>query len=427
MIVLAHQLYRRCNLNIESNKVSNDTRVAVSDLEVGMFVTKLDRDWLDTPFLMQGFYIKTHEDIDRVAQYCHHVWVLGTATPFLLEKVDFKSGELIGRKPAEYAIERPVRHEYREVMTLIKSAGNFTKNMLSDARLGHSLDTAKARDVVDQCVNSIIRHPDALSWMVRMRNEDEYTAEHCLNVCILSLVFGRKLGLRKQQLNNLGLCGLLHDIGKMKVPPGILNKPGPHDAQEREIMRAHTTAGKELLTAKRGMYEGAIDVAQNHHEREDGAGYPRGISGENLSLFNKIVSIVDAYDAITGNRVYARGRPSSEALRIIYENKGRQFDSKLALAFIQTIGLYPPGSIVELVNGYIGLVFESDNVYRHLPKVMLLLDGNKRSCEQKVVDLTLTESGKLSKDYFISHILPDGSYGIYLKSCFEQGLLSGEH
>ena len=404
--------------------MSNDVQIPVGELRVGMFVTGLDRDWLETPFLTQGFYIRAPDDIEQVARYCRYVWVSGRESPFSFMPVNFASGELIGRKPHKHAKSKSLKHEFRKVNGFIADANTFAKSMLDDVRLGRAIDTEQARTVVQDCVQSIIRHPDALTWMTKMRTENLYTSEHCLNVCILSVVFGRKLGLKQQQLINLGLCGLLHDVGKMRIPDEILNKPGPHDEQERAVMQKHAEEGKQLLMEKRGMYQGAIEAAYHHHERPDGQGYPQGLSAEEIPLFSKIISIVDAYDAMTGDRVYSRGRPSNVALRIIYEERGRQFDEKLALGFIQTIGLYPPGSIVELVNGYIGLVFEADSVYRHLPKVLLMLDEEKQPTEHRVVDLAKTESGELDKGFHITHLLPDGSYGIRLRDCFEQGLLT---
>ncbi|WGO97311.1 HD-GYP domain-containing protein [Saccharophagus degradans] len=402
----------------------SDIKTPVNELHVGMFVTALDRDWLETPFLTQGFYIESPDDIKKIAEYCKYVWVLGRPKPLHTGKVDFESGVLIGRKPTKYEVVHSSIEEHKFVDGFIQKASEFTKGMLDNLRAGGVLDTQTARGVVSDVVASVVRSPDALMWMTRMRDEDAYTAEHSLNVCILATVFGRKLGLRKPQLINLGLCGFLHDVGKTKIPEAVLNKPGKLTDKEMKMMQAHATHGRNILMEKRDMYEGAIEVAYSHHERPDGKGYPRGLSSVDTSLFTKIISIVDAYDAMTADRVYQKARPSSQALNIIYEVRGQQFDENLALAFIQTIGLYPPGSVVELVNGCVGLVLETNLNYRHLPLVLIMRDENKKECNHRLVDLALTVTGELSRQYFIRYMLRDGSCGISLKACFEAGILN---
>jgi HD-GYP domain-containing protein (c-di-GMP phosphodiesterase class II) len=234
----------------------------------------------------------------------------------------------------------------------------------------------------------------------------------------------RHLGLSEEQLQQLGLCGLLHDVGKMRVPPEVLNKPGGLNPKEMRIMMAHTIHGRNLLMAAGNIYSGAIDVAYNHHERMDGQGYPRKLSGDAISLFSRIVSIVDAYDAMTANRCYQRARTSTEALKIIYQERGKQFDEKLALAFLETVGLYPPGSIVELYNGAVGVVLEASTQYRHLPLVMLVRSaGGDKLDKGQICNLSLIESGQLSKDHLIRKVHADGAFGISLRAFQEKNLL----
>ena len=202
-----------------------------------------------------------------------------------------------------------------------REARSLTKTMLDDIRLGGAIDTDQAKATVNDCVQSVIRNPDALMWMSKMRSEDEYTAEHCLNVCILAVAFGRQLGLGEEELTDLGMCGLLHDVGKMKVPPDVLNKPGPLTEKEMRMMMAHTVHGRNLLMSTQGIYSGVVDVAFSHHERMDGMGYPRRLPGHGMSKFSRIVAIVDAYDAMTADRCYQSARTSTEAMKILYQTK----------------------------------------------------------------------------------------------------------
>lgn len=405
----------------QNNKT--DVKIPVRDLKIGMFVSGLDRDWLDTPFLMQGFFVRSQEDISKVSEYCKHVYVLGSGKMNFAGVVDFESGILIGRKPEKYPIQSNVSEEHVHARSISKKVRKYVHSMLKEVRLGGELDTQTAKSLVEESVSSVIRHPDAVAFITKLRGQDDYTVEHCLNVCMLAIVFGRKLGLRKTQLVNIGLCGLLHDVGKMKIPNDILNKPGRLTPEEYDLMKLHTVHGKEYLESRKGVYQGAVEAAGSHHERPDGLGYPAGIPNDELSIFTRIISIVDAYDAITGDRVYAKGRPSTEALRIIYEHRGTQFDEQFALAFIQTIGIYPPGSVVQLVNGKVAVVIDGSSGLRHLPKILIVRDENQQPCEEMYLDLSSSVDSKLDKGFLIKYPLVDGCYGIYLKDYYERGVL----
>ena len=188
-------------------------------------------------------------------------------------------------------------------------------------------------------------------------------------------------------------------------------------------MMAHTVHGRNLLLSSSGIYTGAIDVALSHHERIDGHGYPRQLAGNSISRYSKIIAIVDAYDAMTADRCYQSARTSTEAIKIIYKERGQHFDEQLALKFLQTVGLYPAGSIVELHSGEVGMVIEANPRLRHLPRIVMLRDHNKEPVAKEVmVDLSLIEKGELSKDYLIKQVWKDKTFGITLKNYLERGL-----
>ena len=411
----------------KTQKLTTDVKIFVKDLQVGMFVSGLDRSWLETPFSTQGFYLFTEDDVAKIKQHCKWVYIhRPDIPPTATIDVNFESGELIGRKPHQYVVNEPIEKELESAGSVVAQVKDFAKSMLDDARLGKSLDSKSAREFVNKSVESVVRHPDAMAWMARMRGNDEYTTEHCLNVCFLSIIFGRKLGLKKNQLSNLGLCGLLHDVGKMRVANEILNKPSKLSSQEWQEMKRHVNHGKDLLEQDKHIYQGAIATAYTHHVRPDGLGYPENVCFSEIDLFTKIVAVVDAYDAITGDRVYASGRPSTDALRIIYEGAGTQFDKNLALAFIQTIGLYPPGSFVQLISGEVAVVLESANRMRHLPRVLLLLNKEKQATDREVIDLMGVMNGTLSETRLIKKTLPDGCYGLRLRDLRNSPLFKAE-
>ena len=405
---------------------SNTKKIHVSELRVGMFVSQLDRDWLETPFLLQGFQVEEEADIDVISEYCQHVYIDDEKSikPKASEhSSDVGTARHVRVNPDIFAPEVPLEDEHRRMIGTFRQARSLTKTLLDDIRLGGAINTDQARHTVNECVHSVIRHPDALLWMSKMRDENEYTAEHCLNVCILAIAFGRQLGMGEQELQNLGMCGLLHDVGKMKTPPEILNKPDTLTPKEMRIMMAHTVHGRNLLLSSSGIYTGAIDVALSHHERIDGKGYPRQLAGNSISRYSKIIAIVDAYDAMTADRCYQSARTSTEAIKIIYKERGQHFDEQLALKFLQTVGLYPAGSIVELYSGEVGMVIEANPRLRHLPRIVMLRDRNKQPvAKEMMIDLSLIEKGELSKDYLIKQVWKDKTFGITLKNYLERGL-----
>lgn len=396
-------------------------KIHISELKIGMFVSRLDRDWQETPFLMQGFLIESLDDIDAVAQYSEHVWIDAVQEEWIPPEQRGVCGPPIP-KVKTYINKVSSRDEHAAALGVFREAKRLTKSLLDDARLGGVINTEQAKSTVKDCVGSILRNPDALIWMSRMRNEDEYTAEHCLNVCILSIAFGRHLGMCEAELEKLGLCGLLHDVGKMRVPQQVLNKREQLTDKEFNIIKAHTVHGRNLLMSSPGIPNATVDVAYSHHERIDGTGYPRKLKAAGISDFARIVAIVDAYDAMTGDRCYSRAISGTDALKRIFDERGKHFDERLALEFIKCVGLYPPGSIVELINGLVGLVLETNYRYRHLPKIIVVKDLNKPLEKEQILNLADVEQQKLDKSFLIKRALCDGAYGIRLRDYRDKGL-----
>lgn len=423
----------------------NLVKVPAAQVQIGMFVAELDRPWLGTPFLLQGFEIRSKSQIHTLTNHCQYVYVLKKGVPRKAAEVLASSMEpppkqnagpllprrlraRVGRQPyvkrtvvrsrPPHEIQKPVRLEH-EVARKVLDAGRVNvKSLLHSASMGQMLDTQVAEATVDACVHSILRNPEAMLWMSRIKNRNEYTAEHCLNVCVLAIAFGRHLHMSEEELQLLGLCGLLHDVGKMHIPTEILDKPGRLTEAEFEVMKQHTLIGHELLKRQEdGLDHLVLDVALNHHERPDGTGYPRGLGEREIAEFSRIISVVDTYDAITSNRCYAPELPSADAQKIIFENRGTQFDETVALQFVKAIGPYPPGTLVELRNGMAGIVLTGKVHFRHLPTVLLLRDANKQPMEERTVELDLTDTGVLGKEFLIKRTWPDGTFGISLREC----------
>lgn len=394
------------------------TRISVDELRVGMYVCDLDRPWTESPFLFQGFELKTEEDVRAVQEVCRYVYVdvnrdmrvhapappAKKSSPFAIWKEE--------APPPRHQVQ--VEEEIHAARGAYESTSNLVKTMMDDIRFGRRIDLPGAKQVVRQCVESVIRNPDALLFLTQLKNRDEYTAQHSLNVCIYSVAFGIHLGHQGQILEDLGLSGLMHDMGKMKVPLEVLNKPGKLTNEEFVLMKAHTTLGRDILMSAREALPGAVDVAYSHHERLDGSGYPRGLRGEFLTPFSKVVAIVDTYDAITSDRCYQDGRTHMDAINVLTEFRGKGFEANLVIKFIERIGIYPPGTVVEMSNGEVGVVVEVDPKSKIKPKVVLVLDESKHPRPPRQVDLSKLDLDASAQPYVIARVLSNHAYGIDL-------------
>lgn len=419
-----------------------ETEIPVSQLQVGMHVVRLDRPWEETDFLLQGFILQNEEDVLAVQQQCKTVVVEGrvdvVSKPFERSSVSRRTtpgkavstgtsetSSSIPKRKVTYINKVDARREMAAARMSYADAKATAKNIMSGLRLGRTLEMNHIHKVVDDCVDSVLRNDNALLLLTKIKNKDEYTAEHCINVSILSAAFAKHLGLLEGEIRTVALCGLLHDVGKMRIDNDILNKPGALTPEEFAVMKNHTTFGRDILAALPRLAHSAVDVAYSHHERMDGKGYPRGLSGYQIPLFAKIVGLVDTYDAITSSRVYDKGRASMEALQTIHRNKGAQFDAGLAVEFIRMIGVYPPGSIVEMSNGEVGIVVTTHATSKLKPRVLLVRDARKKPLatfrEMDLAKGILDSAGQL---YKIAREVPDESYGIVMKDFIEQGILN---
>jgi len=432
---------------------SDDTRLIqlpVSELKIGMFVAKLDKDWLDSRFLYQGFLIENIDHIDALVEECHNVWIdpqkaklrlSASANKSVIYKTttkkssDQKQNNLISRKKTNtniqhglpgkksiipkkkviYENSRSITEESQLSFDIFNQARSSTEEVFKRVGEGNTVDLNKSKSIVRSCMESILRNPSAMMWMSKIRNANKYTAEHSLNVCVLAIAFGRNLGFTKGQLYKIGLCGLLHDVGKMRLPTNVLDKAEKLTEKEWKQIKSHAYIGGKLLESSKTDID-VIRTAYQHHERIDGTGYPKGLASQEISLYSKMISLVDSFDAMTAKRCYSDPITPSAAIREVFKCRGKQFDTELALEFIKTIGLYPPGTIVELINGYIGLVVERNDNYRHLPKVLLLKDDKSNDIEKYTLDLTLTENNVISNEFLVKKDYPDGYKNIFLKN-----------
>lgn len=355
-------------------------KVAVADLKQGMFVSELDRPWTETSFLLQGVLINNTEDIARFQESCQYVFVDAAKSnedirPHLQTLATKTVITSVGGNEAELADQeqRSFQQELKVARKLHLRTREFIDKALEDSRLGQSVDTEIARELVSEIAASITRSPNAMIWLTHMKERDEYTSTHCMNVCIMSLSFGRCLGLKKSDLEILGLGALLHDIGKMRIPLEILNKPGKLTAEEFEIMKTHPVEGHTILVQQDDSFPlEALDIVKHHHERRNGKGYPAGLEGDLINNLTRIVAIVDVYDAITSDRVYHDAITPYDALKNMYDWINEEFDKDIIENFIKCLGIYPIGSVVELNLGHVGIVVSASEKSKLRPIVLLV-------------------------------------------------------
>jgi HD-GYP domain-containing protein (c-di-GMP phosphodiesterase class II) len=323
---------------------------------------------------------------------------------------------------AHYISKIRLSDELSNARSAYQSACSDTKIILDTMRLSGNLDIDRVNHVVDDMVDGILKNEGAMMLLSQIKNRDEYTAEHSLRVGLFSAALAKELGLKPLEIKNAGTCGLLHDVGKVKVPLDILNKPGAFTQQEYDIMKAHTSYGRKLLIGKAGLYAGAVDAAFTHHERLDGKGYPRGVSAEKIPYFARIVAIADTYDAITSHRCYKEGLASLKAFEILFNNSDTCYERELVETFIKMMGVYAPGCVVEMHNGEIGVVISTNKSKRLEPRVLLVRNKEQFYSQQRMVDLSNRAEDANQLPYVIKDAYIDGTFDIKLSDYLEQGL-----
>lgn len=404
--------------------MSNYTKkIAAKELQIGMYVEALDRAWLDTEFTYQGMRVETVEELERLQSTCEHVYVSMAPSA---EQIDTPGAGTRGHAGAPAAAgpadsppterdqaPRSFQAEVPRARVIREQARLLVTTIHGDVSAGRPVDTEGAREVVVDMMDSVSRHPDALVWFTNLKNRDQYTALHSLNVCMLAITLASAAGLDAASVEEMGVGALLHDVGKLKVPLEVLNKPGKLTDEEFALMKKHPEFGVEILRDSPDLTPESIEIVLAHHERLNGTGYPRGLAANELSLYTQIVAIADVYDAMTSDRVYHKGRSPADVLGIM-RNADNVFNDELLRIFAERMGAYPPGSLVELNTGEVGLVLPGGSD-QEKPTVLIVLDHRKRRYyPQRVRDLSRFPNFKVVR------VLAAGAYGIDVNDYAEQ-------
>ena len=504
-------------------------QIASRHLQFGMFVAELDRPWLDTPFLLQGFLADSQVEIDTLRRICGYVYVdlelsnpevadairrsemresdppparvagtrpvpaaaATTATPVTAaarhdppapgrsaqrvyrtrSDVRISSGTrarfrqlvratavaphapsgqagVVGRaldwlrrslrgdrvrtsprKAAaardaiqawlppgvvltRYEEARPVEQELPRARQAFRRGEDVMKSLVADVRIGKLPQVAEVSSAVDDMIDSIVDNPDALMWVGRLRNEDIDSYHHGVNVALYLLALGRQLGFPRQELSHLGLIGMLADVGKIRLPRALLDKPGMLSPAEFGLIKEHVRLGLEALADSGALPPEVVQGIAQHHERLDGSGYPKGLRDEDISLYGRMAAIADSFAALITPRAYANASSPQDAMMNLYEWSGSSFHEALVEQFVQAVGVFPVGSMVELSNGEVAVVVAHNRVRRLEPRVLVLTTPEKAPLsapiERDLLALGRGAAGRLR----IVRGLPAGAYGL---------------
>jgi putative nucleotidyltransferase with HDIG domain len=397
-------------------------KIEIADLKPGMYISDLGAGWMDHPFLRNNFAVKDDAVIHKIIETGIREVYIDTSRGHDVqhaptrEEVEEKLTEQLKQVVAEP--QRSERIAFRdEAVRAVKvrdEANQIAHDVLADVRMGKQVDIEKLEPVVQEMTESILRNGNALVSLCRVKDKDDYTFLHSVSVCALLVSFCRAVGMATTDIHVVGIGGLLHDIGKMKVPNDILNKPGKLTDEEFVQMKGHVAASMDILSVTPGIHQDSILVAHQHHERHDGSGYPLKLKGDEISRVGQMAAVCDVYDAITSDRCYHKGMAPHDALRKILEWSKYHFNPDVAQQFIRTIGIYPVGTLVMLESGKIGIVHDQNEGGSLLqPLVQVIYDSKTRSYIVPAnVDLS-KPLGHGGGNRIVSHELPE-KWGIDL-------------
>ena len=403
-------------------------KVYIQDLQPGMYVSGLDRPWLETPFSLQGFMVRNQTEVKKLGFYCDYVYIDSSKSlanlsidttpaspnkrPQSIVARPFKA-EIATHQPVSYREQSSVSQEIPVAQVAYQNIRAEFDSMVSRIGNGKTINITQLSEAINPLVDSISRNPGASIWLARLKSQDSYTYSHCIAVAIWCTVIGRQIGLPKKDLSLLAMGGMLLDIGKLKIPPLILNKKQQLSEREFALIKKHVDLSLKMAKdSSRVMPQAVIDMIASHHERFNGSGYPEAIKGTQIPLYSRIAAIADCYDAITSQRVYAKPITHAQAIKQMYEWRGYDFQPELIEAFIQAVGVYPTGTLVELTSGEVGIVVKENPGKRLRPQVLVILDSDKQQRADFIeMDLSAaTETGNQNVE--IAKTLEPGAFGL---------------
>lgn len=422
--------------------------VSTVDVRLGMWVADLDRPWLDTPFLLQGFLVEDETQIAQLRSLCRFVTIDRTRSigdeyrpgevfvpekrshsVTLAEAIPYESRRKLKLPPLAISAVRTLgRHnfrtvEYPETIRVEDELPSAEENLANAQRLldditqelssGKVPDVDRVEETVDGLVECVVRNADALLWMSKLKRTDNETYDHAITVSIHLMAFGRTLGIPPDDLHHLGMGGLLKDVGFIQLPSALVHKPAGLTPDERRQMHDHVQLSCDMLAGDFAVSGEVQDIIAKHHERIDGSGYPARLRGEEIGLYPEMAGIVDSYCAMSYPRAFRPARNPQWVTDEINSMRDVSFSASVIDEFIRFIGLYPVGTLVELNSGEVAVVFEQNRVRRMKPRVMVLLGPDKtRNHSPGILNLLNDPQISDGVPYRIVRVLPSGAFGL---------------
>lgn len=370
-------------------------KLAIDDLRPGMEVVKMSSDlWEHMPYLYTTpGMIKSDEQLKRLRKegYLHaFVEVNIPGEPPLNQRLDSMLSDRSDAPPLKPRV--PFDQEIQVAEKAYDNAMTHARKLIHDAKMGRKVDYESSVETVDSIVDSAVRNPDTLLCLSKLSDYDDYTYGHCINVSAIAVVFGEYLGLSRSELVNLGVAGMMHDLGKTAVPSRIINKRARLTDSEFDVIRRHPEFGYEILKRQKEVPSEVLEAVRDHHEKFNGGGYPNSRTRSETSALARIISLADVYDALTSDRSYKDAILPNKALAIMYGMRDQDFDPLEVQMFIKCLGIFPSGSLVKLNTGFYGVVYESNPKLPLMPKIKIILDQDLRPIPSKLVDLAAREA-----------------------------------
>ena len=383
--------------------------VLASKLQPGMFIAELDRPWLDTPFALQGFVVQDHEEIGYIAKYVDFVYI----------DVDYKGSQIFLPRSSNKADKKPIsanglklKTDFQQARLSFDSASKSLNRIFDSISHGRETDINTVKQAIQPLLDGVLRNKDAVAALVRLKQSSDYRYNHGISMAVWAAVLGRHIGLPRDELEKLVIGCAMCDVGMTNLPDELLEQSQQLTDEQRATMAEHPLSGSEMIASSCDADNEILAIIEHHHERHDGSGYPRGIEGSSIPLLARIAGLVDTYDAMITPRPYAPARGSYQAIQELIDTKGLLFQGALVEQFVQAIGLFPTGSLVELNTGEVAIVVKQNNTRRLKPEVVVVLDHDRnRKSPLDLVDLATTSMVGADARWIICELKP-GSYGI---------------
>jgi len=387
---------------------------------MGMFIAQLDRSWLETPFIERGFVVSKIDELALLRKFCTHVYV-DVERSDLPEKQIWKAHSQSGsvtdpftrtfiRKRRDQRSTRKVRgflDVLRNLNPVRRAAGadgaamglassvstraeapqaaaafgvacDQMREILAGVKQGRRIEIDMIKAAVRPMIDSVVRNPDALAWYGALRKREEGVLNYSMTTAIWALILGRHLGFEQHRLENLAMGGLLLNVGNIRIPRSVGKKEGPLTDEEHKIIQMHVDYGVEIVKKSSAFGDEVIDMVRYHHERYDGSGYPNGLRGTDIPVYGRIAGVIDCYDAIISRKPYRGPKCAYDAIRELNQLSGKTFQPEVVEQFVQALGMFPTGSLVELNTGEVAIVIEQNRERRLRPNLLMILDENKQ-------------------------------------------------